>query len=138
MGGGGVRRISMSLPPELLRDFDATCKKMGYDERSKVIQIAMRNFMSEYEWTQIEDGLGSGVLMLIYDHEAKGLEEALTDIQHRFTDVVSSTLHIHLDERNCLVAIVVKGRSQRIRSLGKQFTKLRGIKHFRASFFRRE
>ena len=39
-----------------------------------------------------------------------GLQEALTDIQHRFRSVVNSTTHIHLDESRCMEIISVRGK----------------------------
>lgn len=34
-------------------EFDETVARMGYD-RSKAIQLAMRNFLTEYKWTREE------------------------------------------------------------------------------------
>jgi CopG family nickel-responsive transcriptional regulator len=81
MAGGGVSRISVSVPLDLLNEFDETIARMGYD-RSKVIQLAMRNFLTEYMWKYEEEEVASGTITIIYDHEIKGLEESLTDTQH--------------------------------------------------------
>ena len=45
----GVARISISLPPSLLEEFDRVISSIGFD-RSKAIQQAMRDYISEYQW----------------------------------------------------------------------------------------
>ncbi|MEM2665344.1 MAG: CopG family ribbon-helix-helix protein, partial [Nitrososphaerota archaeon] len=80
MSRGGVARVSISIPPDLLKELDDMLKKIGYD-RSKAIRIAIRNFLTDYKWTQ-ESGDVAGALILLYDHKSRGIEESLTDIQH--------------------------------------------------------
>jgi CopG family nickel-responsive transcriptional regulator len=105
--------------------------QMGYD-RSKAIQIAMRNFLTDYRWAQ-ERGQVVGAITILYDHETRGLEETLTDIQHEYRDVISSTTHIHLDERNCLEILAVKGEVKSIQDLAKKLMVERGVKQLRLS-----
>lgn len=124
----GVVRVSITLPPELLEEFDELIKRMGYDNRSKAIQDAVRLFISERKWLHQEKGIQAGVLMLLYDHEVRGVEETLTDIQHHHADIISSTMHIHLTERDCLEAIAVKGDAEKIRLLSDELSSKRGVK----------
>ncbi|MDW8040319.1 MAG: nickel-responsive transcriptional regulator NikR [Nitrososphaerota archaeon] len=123
-----VARVSVTLPPELLEDFDEVIRKMGYENRSKAVQDAVRLFISERRWLQEEKGPQAGVLMLLYDHEVRGLEDALTDVQHNYANVISSTMHIHLTERDCLEAIAVKGDASEIRKLSDELSSKRGVK----------
>jgi len=130
MNRKGVRRFSVSVPPKLFEDFDKTIKKMGY-ERSKAIRLAMQNFLTEYRWTSEEERVGVGALIMIYDHETRGLEETLTEIQHEYRTVISSTTHIHLDEQNCLEILAVKGEVKKTQSLAKKLMKERGVKQLK-------
>jgi CopG family nickel-responsive transcriptional regulator len=120
--------VGVTFPPDLLRDFDEIIRKMGYENRSKAVQDAVRMFVSERKWLQEEKGVQAGVLMMIYDHEVKGLESMLTDIQHDYAHIIRSTMHIHLSERDCLEAIAVKGDSMEIRKLGDALAAKRGVK----------
>ena len=124
----GIVRVSVTFPPELLKDFDEVINKMGYENRSKAVQDAVRLFVSERKWLQEEKGVQAGVLMLLYDHEVRGLEDALTDVQHHYAHVISSTMHIHLSERECLEAIAVKGDAAEIRKLSDELASKRGVK----------
>ena len=123
-----IVRVSVTFPPDLLKDFDEVIRKMGYQNRSKAVQDAVRLFVSERKWLQEEKGLQAGVLMLLYDHEVRGLEDALTDVQHHYASIISSTMHIHLTERDCLEAIAVKGDAAQIRKLSDELSSKRGVK----------
>ena len=128
-----VTRISFSTPPELLKQFDDSLETLGYKDRSKALQIAMRNFITEYAWRHEGEKAGAGVILLTYDHESHGLQETLTDIQHDFRNVVNSTTHVHLDESRCLEMISVRGRLQRIQALAKNIMKKRGVTQLKLS-----
>jgi len=123
-----IVRIGVTFPPDLLKDFDETIAKMGYESRSKAIQDAARSFISEYKWLKEESGKRAGVIMILYDHEVRGLEEALTDTQHDFNRVICSTLHIHLTKTDCLEAIAVRGDAKEIRKLAESLASKRGVK----------
>ncbi|MFX1565005.1 MAG: nickel-responsive transcriptional regulator NikR [Promethearchaeota archaeon] len=121
-----VTRISISLPQNLLEEFDQITSNIGYD-RSKAIQQAMRDFISEYRWEQDPDASAAGTITIIYDHDVSGLESELTRIQHQYTNLITSATHIHLDTHNCLLVIVLKGLAATMKQLATELQRLRGI-----------
>jgi CopG family transcriptional regulator, nickel-responsive regulator len=123
-----VTRIGVTFPPELLKDFDEIIGKMGYESRSKAIQDAVRFYVSERKWVKEEDAQQTGVLLMVYDHDTRGLESDLTEAQHHHTKLISSTMHIHLGERDCLEVIAVKGKGSEIRHLSDELATRRGVK----------
>ena len=124
-----ITRVGVTFPPDLLKDFDETVQKMGYPSRSKAIQDAVSLFVSEKKWLQEdEDSPQTGVLLMVYDHEARGLEAELTEAQHHHSSLISSTLHVHVSERDCLEAIAVRGKASEIRRLSDELTTKRGVK----------
>jgi CopG family nickel-responsive transcriptional regulator len=127
-------RFSVSTPLDLMGEFDNMIKRMKYD-RSKAIQIAMRNFLSEHSWTA-EEGEGAGAIVILYSHRIKGLEEELTEIQHHNNNIISSSLHIHLEKGDCLEVIAVKGNIQKIREFSKKIMVKRGIKELKIALTR--
>ena len=129
----GVRRFSVTVPEDLLEEFDALVSELGCT-RSSAIQRAMRQFMAEHSWMSGK-GTVAGVLAVIYDHEARGADEVLIDVQHRFLELVSASLHVHLDERNCLLAIAIRGDVKRVKKLVVELEKIRGVKQVRALLF---
>ena len=130
---GRVGRISFSTPSALVKEFDQSLGALGYEDRSKALQMAMRNFITEYAWKAEKGRLGAGSVLLTYEHETHGIQEELTHAQHRYRDVISSTMHIHLDESRCLEIISVKGKLERIQTMAKELMKTRGVSQFRLS-----
>ncbi len=130
MSDKGVTRFSVSVPPKLLEDFDKAIGNMGY-ERSKAIRLAMQNFLTEYRWASEKGKEGVGALIMLYDHETRGLEEKLTEIQHEYRTLINSTTHIHLDDQNCLEILAVNGDVKATRSLAEILMKERGVKQLK-------
>jgi CopG family nickel-responsive transcriptional regulator len=128
-----IVRVGVTFPPELLEEFDEITDKMGYESRSKAIQDAVRLFVSEKKWLKEEEkAIQTGILLMVYDHEVRGLDRELTETQHHHSDLISSTMHIHLGERDCLEAIAVKGTASEIRHLSNELTTKRGVKILKA------
>ena len=127
-----IVRVGVTFPPDLLKEFDEITRNMGYESRSKAIQDAVRLFVSERKWLKEEKTSQTGILLMVYDHEVKGLEHELTDTQHHHAKLISSTMHIHLSERDCLEAIAVKGKASEIRRLSDELTTKRGVKILKA------
>jgi len=128
-----VERTSFSVSSALLSRFDDVIRKMGYEDRSRALQIAMTNFITEYTWTTEKGRAGVGAVLFTYSHRPHGLQEALVDIQHQYRDVVNSTTHIHLDETKCMEIISVRGQTARIQELAKKLMKTRGVTQLKLS-----
>jgi len=127
----GVVRASATFPPDLLEEFDQTTKMMGYKSRSKAIQDAMRALIVEHKWMKKEEGTRVGVLVIVFDHNARDLQRMLTEIQHRYRRIVCSSMHLHLDEQMCLEAIAVRGQTGQIRELADGLRSKRGVRYVR-------
>lgn len=126
----GVARISISLPPNLLEEFDDVIKQIGYD-RSKALQQATRDFITSYRIEYDPQASAVGTITLLFDHDIPDLEAELTNVQHRHSNLISSTTHIHLDGHHCLLVIVVKGQTTRIHQLTTTLQSLRGIQQIK-------
>jgi CopG family nickel-responsive transcriptional regulator len=129
---GKIVRVGVTFPPDLLNELDKAIAKMGYDSRSKAIQDSVRSFLTEYRLLQERKGTKAGVIVMVYDHEVRGLEDALVETQHKYSRVISSSMHIHLSERECLEAVAVKGEADEIRKLAQELATKRGVKQVRS------
>jgi CopG family nickel-responsive transcriptional regulator len=127
-----IIRVGVTFPPDLLKDLDEIIGNMGYESRSKAIQDAVRLFVSERKWLQEDESNQTGVLLMVYDHEVRGLESELTEVQHHQSSLISSTMHIHIGEKDCLEAIAVKGKASAIRKLSNELATKRGVKILKA------
>ncbi len=127
----GVVRFSVSLPPKLVKEFDAVWKEKGYDNRSRAAHDAFRNFISEHKWAFSSTEEVAGVIVIIYYLEKPGLLNRIVEVQHSFEGIISSTMHIHLTRNKCLEIIAVKGKAKDIRELGDKLSILKGIKELK-------
>jgi len=128
-----VTRFSVSLPPALIKKFDETWKNMRYENRSKAIHDALRSFITEFEWMQVEEGYITGAILVLYYLDKPGLSNEITRVQHQFMDVISSTLHIHLREDKCLEIIAVEGSVQKIKTLAQDIMTKSGVKQVKVA-----
>ena len=123
-----VTRVGVSFDPELLTQFDAVIKTKGYRNRSKAICDLVRKAL--IDWT-IEAGTSEviGTLTILYDHHKGDVTNQLLHIQHHHHTDIPATTHIHVDEKNCLEILVVKGRADDVRELADAIIALKGVKH---------
>ena len=127
----GVTRFSVSLPPSLVKAFDDSWKSMGYESRSKAAHDAFRNFISEYKWTSEEAGEIAGTIALVYYLDKPGLLNQIVEAQHKFENVVTCSMHVHLTKDKCLEIIAVKGKASDIRSLSQELMTKKGVKELK-------
>jgi len=128
-----VTRFSVSLPPSLVNKFDETWKNMQYENRSKAVHDALRSFITEFEWMRTEGGRITGAVLVLYYLDKPGLIEEITRVQHHFKNMISSTMHVHLEEDKCLEIIAVEGSVQEVRSLAQVLMAKRGVKQVKVA-----
>jgi len=127
-----IVRVGVTFPPELLRELDETINEMSYDSRSKAIQDAVTSFITEQRLLRKQKGKKAGVLVMVYDHDVKGLEDDLIEAQHHHRQVICSALHVHLSDKECLEAVAVKGDAEDIRELAQELATRKGVKQLRS------
>ena len=128
-----IVRVGVTFPPELLKDLDETIEEMGYESRSKAIQDAVTSFVTEQRLLHKQKGKKAGVLVMVYDHDVKGLEDELIEAQHHHRNVINSVLHVHLSDKECLEAIAVNGNAEDIRKLAQELATRKGVKQLRST-----
>lgn len=122
-----IRRFGVSLDSDLLSCFDRLIARKGYSNRSEAIRDLIRDSLVEEEWDRDEEVIG--VITLVYSHDKREITDTLTDLQHLHYGNIVSSMHVHLDEHNCLEVVVVRGRAGEIRSLSERLISTKGIKH---------
>jgi len=124
----GIIRLGVTLPDKLLGELDEIVDSARYPSRSKAIQDSVKSFVTEHGWLREQKGERIGVIVFVYDHESRGLEDYLTDTEHDYSSIICSSTHIHLTKRDCLETIVVRGNASRIRELAERLRTRKGVK----------
>ena len=128
----GVTRFSVSAEKSLMRQYDQLRKAQGYKNRSLAVADMMRASLVEHRQTGA-DYDAAGTVTLIYDHHASHIQRTLTRLQHDFTGMIVSTLHVHLDHHHCLEVIVLKSKASAIKKLADRLIGTKGVKHGKLS-----
>jgi CopG family nickel-responsive transcriptional regulator len=121
-------RFGVSMDGRLLARFDQLIDEKGYSNRSEAIRDLIRDELVEQSW-QEEDDETVGTITLVYNHEIRDLTEKLIDYQHQVHGAVISSLHVHLDEHNCLEVLVVRGKGREIKKVADRLIGTKGVKH---------
>jgi CopG family nickel-responsive transcriptional regulator len=107
--------ISLSIPDDLLNELDRILGEEWNASRSEVVRQALRKYIAEYK--ELENIKGNIVATITALYEKKGKSEGLTQLQHKFGDLITTYLHSHLARTSCLEVMVVKGSSERLKDL---------------------
>ncbi len=122
-----LKRFGISLDERLVDKFDRHIKDKKYPTRSKAVGDLIREALVKQEWVAGDEVVGA--ITLVYDHHRRELVNKLTDIQHKFHELVISSQHIHLDHDNCFEVIVVKGEPKNVENLAYRLRSTKGVKH---------
>ncbi len=123
-----VVRFGVSVPEELLEKFDRIIEEKGYVNRSEAIRDLMRDFIVRHEW-ETGDAEVAGTITMLYNHDEADVVKELLDLQHDYLDEIVSSIHVHMDEHNCLEVVIVKGKASRIKEIADRLLSLKGVKH---------
>ena len=122
-----LTRFSVSIPDNLLQQFDVQIAKDNYPTRSKAIADLVSNSLINESWEGQSEV--AGAVVMVYDHHKKDLARKMAELQHDFHHVVISSQHVHLDHDNCLEIVVVKGKPAEVKELSSKLTTAKGVKH---------
>ena len=107
--------------------FDKLIAGQGYQSRSEAIRDLIHRKLSD---ERLSDPNANAVaaVFLVYDHHSTKLPEKLIGLQHSHLLQTISSIHIHLDEHDCLEIIVLRGRVGEINKTAENIISLKGVK----------
>ncbi|MEM4264350.1 MAG: nickel-responsive transcriptional regulator NikR [Thermoplasmata archaeon] len=124
-----IRRIGVSMEPELLESLDEFVRSKNYPSRSEAIRDMVSDRLSQ-ESLRHPNEPAVGSIMILYDHGARGLSDKLTDFQHAIgRHLIISATHIHIDEDLCMEIIACRGKAGEIKQLADRLSAIKGVRH---------
>lgn len=123
-----ITRFGISLDDTLLERFDRLIGGKGYESRSEAIRDLIRDSIVRGEW-EAGTAEAAGTITLLYNHHTRELQDSLTHLQHRHHSLIQFSMHIHLDEHNCLEILVVRGKGREIKKIADRLIGTKGVKH---------
>ena len=86
-------------------------------------------------WETVASKLAGAVLVVVimtFNVERRGVFEEISRLQHRYEDIISTTLHNHM-RGSCLEVILTRGDIARVRELAQRLKTIRGIEVVRVT-----
>lgn len=123
-----LERVSLAIEKQLIERFDALIERDGKANRSEAIRDLIRNRLIEDEVTSSRSEVVATVT-IVYDHHKRELAERLVSTGHSHHEHVLASLHVHLDEVNCLEVVALRGRARDVRHLAEHLIGMKGVKH---------
>ena len=124
---GGVARISVSLPEELLHQFDGMVAERGFGSRSQAIADMINHQLTEHR-EELGQDIMAGTINLVYDHSIPGVQKQLSDLQHEYIDEVISTLNVNLEQKQTMAVILVQGPGRKLKMIANRMSTCRGVR----------
>ena len=119
-------RFGVAIDAPLLKEIDALAGERGCT-RSELFRDLAR---AEIARAKVPRGVDSvAALTLVYDHHVRDLTDKLTELQHDLGDAVRAALHVHLSHDLCMEVVVIRGKSDRLRTVADRMLGMRGVKH---------
>jgi len=123
-----IVRKGIAFDRELLKKFDSLNKKKGYKNRSEAIRDLIRKEFVTEETTDPEKRM-MATLTMVYDHHKHDVQHNLTHMQHHHSDLIRSTLHVHIDHDNCMEVLILEGKVKDIVHFSDSMLAEKGVKH---------
>jgi len=70
-----------------------------------------------------------GTISLVYDHNQRGLVNTLLDIEHDYSKLIRSSLHVHINHDTCMEVLMVGGEGRDVKNVTEKLMTLKGVKH---------
>ena len=122
-------RFTVAMPEDLLDALDTYTARRGIaHNRSEAIRDLVRGALVEEE-VEDPDSFIFGTLTMVFNHHSNDLRDKLDAIQHEHVEEIVSTVHVHLDEENCLEVVLMRGQSRTIRSIADALLGCKGVLH---------
>ena len=124
-----IKRFGVSLEENILNTLDELVKKNNFPNRSQ----AIRNLVKNQNITENlhKNKIVAGVIIIVYDHHKRELNNKLMNVQHDYHELILSTQHIHIAHNLCLETIAIKGNAKKLVMLANKIIGTKGVKHGR-------
>ena len=126
--------ISITLPQDLLRQFEDFMQTKGYYSRSEAFRDALRGLIAESEIARLQTENVAATIMVTCDYERKDVDLKMTELRHEFDDVVIENVHRHIGEKYCLEIFIAQGNNGRILNLVNRLRGMHGLLQVKSMF----
>jgi CopG family nickel-responsive transcriptional regulator len=133
-----MQRITITLDDDLMEELDAMIAERGYQSRSEAIRDFTRAGMQQVAHEKGNADECVAALVYVYDHAARDLSRRLVENYHGHRDLSLATLHVHLDDDNCMEVTALRGPGTEVQHFADHIIAERGVRYGRVVMIPRE
>lgn len=123
-----MQRITITMDDELATYLDDYIAQKSYSSRSEAVRDLVRDALVNHH-EQPDEPHCFGILSYLYEHNTRELARRLTESQHHHHDLSVSTLHMHVNQKDCLEVSILKGLRHELEQFADSVTSQRGVNH---------
>ena len=120
------RRVSLSIPGNLVDKLDAMIEERGFHNRSQAVSDLIRESLVEEQRNDPHSVL-AGTITLVYDSAKPGLLGKIAKIQRDHVDSVISSQHVLLEGDYIMEVVLVQGPVERLRHFTNRLVTCKGV-----------
>ena len=126
---GKVVRFGVAMDEDLRNRFDTFVARRGMAaNRSEAVRDLVRDALVDAEWEGSPDEV-VGTVTMVFAHHASDLSDKLDALQHAHHKRIVASMHVHLDARNCLEVVIMRGPARHVRDIADGLLGTKGVKH---------
>jgi CopG family nickel-responsive transcriptional regulator len=110
--------VSLSFPEGLLKEMDELRRNSGFTGRSEFVRAAVRLLLEENRERTTLAGEVNGLLVVTHDQER---EEPVTELKHRFEDIIRTHVHSKTTSSVCVELFLVHGPAKKVVEMNNVF-----------------
>ena len=124
-----MERLTISLDNRLSKQFDDLTQARGYTNRSEAMRDLIREKLETERLKEGNEGHCVATLTYIYNHHENDLATRIASAQHAHHDLILSSMHVHMDHKNCLEVAILRGSILSVRNFADLVMATRGVRH---------
>lgn len=122
----GVKRISLSLPPELYEELNQMMTEKGYENRSQAVSEILRDELVTHRRHR-PDEVMAGTITLFYDETKPGVQQRVSLVLRKNVIEVVASLNVLLERNYRMEVLVVQGPVRKLESIVKDLIRIKGV-----------
>ena len=122
----GARRVSLSIPSDLVDKLDAMIRERGFHNRSQAVSDLIRESLVD-DQTNDPKAVLAGTITLVYDTVKPGLFGKISKIQRDHIEEVISTQRVLLEGDYVMEVVLVQGPVESLRNITNRFITCKGV-----------
>jgi len=121
-----LSRISISLPEDLLEQFDSLVCERQYKSRSQAIAEVLQQSLVDHQESE-GNAIMAGTINLVFDDSVPQLRHQLATVQRNYLDEVISSLNVNLESNKTMAVILVQGPCDKLKMIANEMISHKGV-----------